>query len=62
MAMIGLERQQIVSLLIEDLLRNFGLAAHGVERDEAVFQVQAFQQEWDGGDLVGLVLDAPLSQ
>ena len=60
--MIGLKHQEVIRLLIENLLSDPGLATHGIERDEAVFQVQTLQQERDGGDLVGLMAHALLSK
>src|SRR3954466_5971330 len=50
---IGLETQQVVGPARQDLLGDCGLAAHGVQRHDAVFQRKLIQQFRDGCDLVG---------
>src|SRR5215218_909145 len=54
---IGLENQQVVGPACQDLLGDGGLAAHGVQRHDAVLQCELVQQFWDGGDLVRRLMD-----
>jgi site-specific DNA recombinase len=60
--LVLLERQHVVAFLIEDLLGDLPLTAHGVNRDDAARDRQRAQQFGDGGDLVGLVVDLDLRQ
>ena len=60
--LIGLHRQQVVGAAVDDLLGNLGLAAHGVNGDDAPAQLQQRQQLGDGGDFVGMGLGAGLAQ
>ena len=50
--LVGLHRQQVVGAAVDDLLGNLGLAAHGVNGDDAPAQLQQRQQLGDGGDFV----------
>src|SRR5215217_1833029 len=59
---IGLENQQVVCPARQDLLGDCGLAAHGVQRHDAVLQRELVQQFRDGCDLVGRLMDAALAQ
>src|SRR3954465_7103372 len=59
---IGLENQQVVGPARQDLLSDCGLAAHGVQRHDAVLQRELVQQFRDGCDLVGRLMDATLAQ
>ena len=52
--LVGLHRQQVVGAAVDDLLGNLGLAAHGVDGDDAPAQLQQRQQLGDGGDFVGI--------
>ncbi len=58
---IGLENQQVVGPACQDLLGDCGLAAHGIQRHDAVFQRELIQQFRDGGDLVGRLMDTTLA-
>ena len=60
--LVGLHRQQVVGAAVDDLLGNLGLAAHGVNGDDAPAQLQQRQQLEDGGDFVGMGLGAGLAQ
>ena len=60
--LVGLHRQQVVGAAVDDLLGNLGLAAHGVDGDDAPAQLQQRQQLGDGGDFVGMGLGAGLAQ
>src|SRR5215204_2743913 len=53
---IGLENQQVVGPARQDLLGDCGLAAHGVQRHDAVFQRELVQQFRDGSDLIGRLM------
>ncbi len=57
--LVGLHRQQVVGAAVDDLLGNLGLAAHGVNGDDAPAQLQQRQQLGDGGDFVGMGLGVP---
>src|SRR3954471_2830581 len=59
---IGLETQQVVGPARQDLLGDGGLAAHGVQRHDAVLQRKLIQQFRDRGDLVGRLMDATLAR
>ena len=54
--LVALERQQVVAAAVEDGLGDLCLRAHGVDGDEGPGQRQAFEQQRNGGDLVGLGL------
>ena len=64
--LIVLGGQQIVAAEIDDRLGDVGLAAHGVDGDEAARKRsgrgQFLQQQGNGGDLVGFVGHRPLPQ
>jgi hypothetical protein len=51
-----------VTAAIQDCLGDFGLAAHRTDGDERAGQGEAFEQERDGGDLVGLGLTGLLAE
>src|SRR3954469_16520933 len=59
---IGLENQQVVGPARQDLLGDGGLAAHGVQRHDAVLQCELVQQFRDGCDLVGRLVNTTLAQ
>ena len=50
---VGLERQQIVAAAAHDGLGDGGLGSHGVDGDERALELQPFEQQRNGGDLVG---------
>ena len=52
---VGLEGEQVVPAPPHDSFGDAGLRAHGVDGDKSTGQLKAFEQERDGGDLVGLV-------
>ena len=60
--MIGLEHQQVIGTPIEDLAGDRLLAAHGIQRHDAVLQGQRFEQCRDRGDLVRLAIDLTLAE
>ena len=50
-----LQRQEIIGLSHHDSFGDGRLAAHGVNGDQGSGERQAFEQQRNGGDLVGLV-------
>src|SRR3954470_19615380 len=56
-AVIGLQRQEIVSTLRSDPRGNVLLAPHRVERHDGAVEMQGIEQLGDGGDLVRLAVD-----
>jgi hypothetical protein len=60
--MVGLQGQQVVAPGLQDPAGDGRLAAHGVQRHDAVPQGEPVQQLGNGRDLVGLVIRAALSQ
>src|SRR3954465_1732524 len=61
-AVIGLQRQEIVSTLGSDLRGNVLLAPHRVERHDGALEMQDVEQLGDGGDLVRLAVDLALTE
>ena len=62
LAWIGLERQQIIGVLVYNELGDGGLAADGSEGDQAASQIQRPQQLGNGGDCVRFLGDLALAQ
>ena len=62
LAVIGLEHQQVIGTPIEDLAGDRLLAAHGIQRHDAVLQGQRLEQRRDRGDLVRLAVDLTLAK
>ena len=60
--MIGLEHQQVIGTPVEDLASDRLLAAHGIQRHDAVLQGQRLEQRRDRGDLVRLAIDLALAE
>jgi hypothetical protein len=58
--LIALECQDIVGLLIDDLLSDGPLAAHGVDGHDRPLDFEHFQKPENGDDLVGLLADLDL--
>ena len=54
--LVVLECQQVVAAAVEGGLRDLGLHPDGVDGDKRADEGQAFEQQRDGGDLVGLGL------
>jgi hypothetical protein len=52
LAVIGLEHQQVIGLPLQDLASDRLLAAHGVQRHDAILQGQRLEQRQDRGDLI----------
>src|SRR3954470_3616016 len=61
-AKIGLEHQQVIGTPVEDLAGDRLLAAHGIQRHDAVRQGQRLEQRRDRGDLVRLAIDLTLAK
>ena len=59
---IGLQSQQIVAPACQDPLGDRGLTPHSVQRHDAVLQGELIQQRRNGGDLVGLAINAALAK
>src|SRR5262249_15899230 len=60
--LVVLDRQQVVTACVPDLLGYGFLAADGVDADQRPVQVQQLQQLRDSHDLIALVLDGDLGQ
>src|SRR3954464_15783571 len=61
-AVIGLQRQEIVSTLRSDPRGNVLLAPHRVERHDGAVEMQGIEQLGNGGDLVRLAVDLALTE
>src|SRR4051794_16333515 len=61
-ALIALEGQNVVGLLVQDLLRDAALASHGLDGHDGALDRQQVQQLGDGDDLIGLVRHLDLTQ
>ena len=59
---IGFQRQQVIAATPDDLFRDIGLGPHGVDRDEGPRQFQPLEQQRNGDDFVGLVVDGLLPE
>jgi hypothetical protein len=62
LALIGLERQQIIGVLVHNELRNSGLATDSVNRDQTAGQIKRPQQLRAGRDPVRLLSDLAQSR
>jgi len=60
--LVVLERQDVDALLVENLLGDLALAAHGINGHHTPGQGQIAQELGQGGDLVGLGLHCRLGQ
>jgi hypothetical protein len=60
--LVVLERQGIVSLLLDNLLGNLGLRVHRINRHDTSSKRSLLQQQRDRRDLVRLLLCCHLSQ
>jgi hypothetical protein len=58
--LVVFERQHVVGALLDDLTGDRRLAAHRVQRDDRVLEVEQPQQDWDRRDLVRLRVDRRL--
>jgi hypothetical protein len=59
---IGFEHQEVIGTPVEDLAGDRLLAAHGIQRHDAVLQGQSLEQRRDRGDLVRLAIDLALAE
>jgi hypothetical protein len=59
---IGLEHQQVIGAPLQDPVGDCLLAAHGIQRHDAVLQGQRLEQRRDRGDLVRLAIDLTLAE
>src|SRR3954447_4001825 len=62
LALIGLEDQQIIRVPVQDPASDRLLAAHGIQRHDAVLQGERLEQRRDRGDLVRLAIDLTLAE
>src|SRR4051794_27097921 len=62
MAVIGLQRQEIVGALRPDPRGNVLLASHRIERHDSAVEMQGIEQLGDSGDLVRLAVDLALAE
>ena len=60
--LVVLQADHIVGLFVDELFRDLLLTAHGIRRDDAVFNVQHLQKRGDRRDLVGFLLHSILPQ
>jgi hypothetical protein len=60
--LIALEGQDVVGLLLQDLLGDIALTAHGVDRYDGAFDLQHLKQARDGHDLIGFLSRFDLAQ
>ncbi len=60
--LIAFESQHIVAPLVEDLLGNRPLAAHGVDGHDTASDGQLLQEFGQGGDLIGFRVDGDLGE
>jgi len=60
--LILFHRQQLVRSFLLDLARNFRLTAYGIDRYQRPVQTGHLEQRRNGGDLVGLGLNAKLAK
>src|SRR5208282_1709983 len=56
-ALVALQREDVVGLLVDDPLRDVALATHGVDGHHRAPDGQQLEQRRNGDDLVGLVAD-----
>lgn len=61
-ALIALQGEHVVSLLVEDFPGDVALAAHRIDGDDRPLDRQHLQQLGDGHDLVGLVRHVDLTE
>ena len=61
-ALVALQRQHVVRLLLDDRRGDLLLAAHGVDGDDRPLQREQLQQLGDGGDLVGFLRHLGLAE
>ena len=61
-ALVALQRENVIGLLVDDCLRDFALAAHGVDGHHRALDGQKLEQRRNGDDLVGLVADLGLPE
>ncbi len=62
LSLILFNRQEIVDVLLHNRLDNLGLAADGINRDDAARQFQHAQERRNGSNFVRFVLDFALSE
>ncbi len=62
LAVIGLDDQRVIGTPIEDLASDCRLAAHGIQRHDAVLQGRYLEQRRDRGDLVRLAVNLTLAE
>jgi len=59
---VSFECQEIVGFFFDDMRCDIFLTSHGIECDDAPFEVECVQQFRHCGNLVGLVFDFDLAQ
>jgi hypothetical protein len=64
--LIALQSEEIIGVVVDDLVGDFDLAAHGVDGDERAFELsgvgELVEQLGDGGDFIGLFWNGKLRQ
>jgi hypothetical protein len=57
-ALVPLQREEVISLLVDDFLSDVALAAHGVDGHHRARDGQKLEQGGNGDDLVGRICAA----
>ncbi len=61
-ALVALQREDVIGLLVDDRLRDFALATRSVDGHHCAFDGQQLEQRRNGDDLVRLVADPGLAE
>jgi len=60
--LVAFQRQDIISLLVDDLLRDLTLTADRIDRDDGALDRQQVEKLWDCYNLIGLFCDLDLTE
>jgi hypothetical protein len=60
--LIALDREQVISALVDDLFGDLALTAHRIDAHHQTLDVQGFEQLRDGRDLVALAAHLLLAE
>jgi hypothetical protein len=61
-ALIAFEGEDVIGLLLDDLLGDVALAAHGIDGHDGALDLQHIEKRRNGDDLVRFVLDLDLAE
>ncbi len=59
---VGFQRQKVVAATPDDLFRYLDLGSHGVNGDERSRQIEPFEQQRNGDDFVGFLVNGLLDE